>query len=111
MLPPDVQAAIDLLAHYAVGLHGSRFVDTDPRGPLRTVDAVERTPAANLVTFAECGHVGPKNATMMVRVGERVRCYDCSRTRQVERLRRWVAGSVQAQVEDPDLSQAEEVEL
>lgn len=55
---------------------------SDPRGPLRTVQAVEspspsRSRAVHRVTF-ECGHVGEKSATQAPpRVGEQSRCLRC----------------------------------
>jgi hypothetical protein len=56
----------------------SALVAGDPRGPFRTVAAVEATPQVYRVTFAECGHVGLKTRHFAAPVsGERVRCHDC----------------------------------
>lgn len=53
---------------------------TDPRGPLRTISAVEWTPTAYVVAFEECGHTAHLNATMAVKVGERAHCLTCRDT-------------------------------
>lgn len=50
---------------------------TDPRGPLHTITAVERTPEANIVRFSECSHAERKNASMDFRVGEKSHCFSC----------------------------------
>lgn len=51
---------------------------SDPRGPLRTVTGVDRTPAGNLTRFEECDHVAHLNPSMApARPGERVRCFWC----------------------------------
>lgn len=51
---------------------------SDPRGPFRTVRAVERTPSANLTTFRECGHTANLNPTMNpAKPGDQVRCFEC----------------------------------
>lgn len=55
---------------------------SDPRGPLRTVASVERTPQAWMVRFVECVHVVAKTAHHAApREGEQVRCYACRDTR------------------------------
>lgn len=48
----------------------------DPRGPLRTVLAVEERTDTTLVTLI-CGHVGHFNQTWRYRVGDEHRCFAC----------------------------------
>lgn len=50
----------------------------DPRGPLRTVVAVQATPATYLTTMGPCGHVARLTRHFAApRVGEQLRCFQC----------------------------------
>lgn len=50
--------------------------DKDPRGPERTIVAVEYKSHAALVTLS-CGHVREWNQIYSYRVGDRGRCFAC----------------------------------
>lgn len=49
----------------------------DPRGPLRTIVAVQRESYAALVTLS-CGHVNELNQIYSYKIGEDVRCFTCA---------------------------------
>lgn len=53
------------------------IVSTDPRGPLRTVKAVESTPEVHLVTFEECEHTAQLTRHAWTSPGDRWRCFHC----------------------------------
>ena len=55
---------------------------SDPRGPLRTVMTVTRTPQVQLVEYVECEHIGQVVTHMTVKPGEKSRCFACRVTDQ-----------------------------
>lgn len=60
-------------------------LDTDPRGPRRTIVEVQpyrltRLPNASggcIPLLLDCGHVAEMNFTFSYKVGESVRCFQC----------------------------------
>jgi len=50
--------------------------NSDPRGPLRTIKAVEETPSATLLTL-DCGHVNAHAQHFSYRIGDSCHCFAC----------------------------------
>lgn len=48
----------------------------DPRGPDRTIVAVEPTASETRVTL-DCGHIGHANQIYSYRIGDTYRCFAC----------------------------------
>lgn len=51
-------------------------VGTDPRGPVRTIEAVEATPSGTFLLLS-CAHVVEHNQIYTYRVGDSSRCFTC----------------------------------
>ncbi len=49
---------------------------TDPRGPMRQIMNIERTPSAVLLTLS-CGHVSHCAPHFSYKTGKDQHCYDC----------------------------------
>lgn len=50
---------------------------SDPRGPVRTITAIEERTDATLLTL-DCGHVGRFNQIFHYKLGNPVRCHECN---------------------------------
>ena len=56
----------------------------DPRGPVRTIVAVERYPDRTDLLLS-CGHTGRFNQTFTYKVGREVRCFTCRKEEEDKR--------------------------
>ena len=55
----------------------------DPRGPIRTIAAVEKRPNVALVTLS-CGHVGHFNPVYRYTINADARCMECLKKETVQ---------------------------
>ncbi len=49
---------------------------TDPRGPIRQIESIERTPSAVLLTLS-CGHVSHCATHFSYKTGNDSHCFEC----------------------------------
>lgn len=59
-------------------------MNADPRGPIRQIESIERTPSEVLLNLS-CGHVAHCAVHFSYRIGNDTHCYECGQ--QAKRIK------------------------